>query len=183
VRRGGFVALTLASLAVLAAACGASPNHSVASIGSTTPTTGKPAPAAGTSPVALGSALEKYAACMRSHGVAGFPSPTILGQAVRLQLPPSITGTPQFKKAQTVCQYLLPPRPTNANYTTQQQADYLKAAECMRSHGIAGFPDPSFSGGQVHFTLPPGMNANSTQFLKARVICEKFIPQGLPYSS
>ena len=67
-------------------------------------------------------------------------------------------------------------------FTAQQQADYLKAAACMRRHGIAGFPDPVFSGGDVHFPLPAGMNANSTQFLRAREICEQLIPNGLPYS-
>jgi hypothetical protein len=54
----------------------------------------------------------------------------------------------------------------------------------MRAHGIAGFPDPTFSGpGGVRFTLPAGMDANSPQFETARSICEKLIPQGLPYSN
>ena len=84
---------------------------------------------------------------MRSHGLPTFPSPAILGQAVRLVLPPSIAGSPQFQKAQKACQSLAPPRLTAPNFTTRQQADYLKAAACMRSHGIAGFPDPTFAGG------------------------------------
>ncbi len=67
--------------------------------------------------------------------------------------------------------------------STHDQADYLKAAECMRSHGIAGFADPVFSGGNVNFPIPSGMDANSTQFRRAREICELLVPPGLPYSS
>ena len=67
--------------------------------------------------------------------------------------------------------------------STHDQADYLKAAECMRSHGIAGFADPVFSGGNVNFPIPSGMDTNSTQFRRAREICELLVPPGLPYSS
>jgi hypothetical protein len=94
-----------------------------------------------------------------------------------------VAASPQFQKAQKACEALAPPRPTTPNFTTQQQADYLNAAACMRSHGIAGFPDPTFAGGGARFNLPTGMDANSTPFRAARVICEKLIPQGLPYSS
>lgn len=120
---------------------------------------------------------------MRSHGLPSFPSPTILGQAVRLVVPASLATSPAFLKAQKACQSLMPARLAPPKFTTQQQADYLKAAACMRSHSIAGFPDPTFAGGGVSFNLPPGMDANSTPFRAARVICEKLIPQGLPYSS
>ena len=53
----------------------------------------------------------------------------------------------------------------------------------MRSHGIAGFPDPQFSNGNVTFPIPHGMDTNSQQFLRAREICQNLIPRGLPYSS
>ena len=66
--------------------------------------------------------------------------------------------------------------------STQDRADYLKAAACMRNHGIVGFPDPVISGGNVNFPIPQGMNSNSTQFRRAREICEMLIPAGLPYS-
>ena len=78
------------------------------------------------------------------------------------------------------CQKYAPQRPTAQNLTTAQQADYLKAAQCMRAHGINGFPDPDFSGGGVRFPLPQGMNANSTQFEAARHICQKLDPERPP---
>ncbi len=31
----------------------------------------------------------------------------------------------------------------------------------MRNHGIASFPDPVFSSGNVNFPIPQGMNTNS----------------------
>ena len=51
----------------------------------------------------------------------------------------------------------------------------------MRNHGVAGFPDPVFSSGNVNFPVPQGINTNSTQFRRAREICEMLIPAGLPY--
>ena len=52
----------------------------------------------------------------------------------------------------------------------------------MRDHGIVGFPDPVVSGDNVNVPIPQGMNTKSTQFLRAREICELLIPAGLPYS-
>ena len=52
----------------------------------------------------------------------------------------------------------------------------------MRNHGIAGFPDPVFSGGNVNFPIPNGMNTNSPRFRRAREICQLLVPPGLPYS-
>ncbi len=177
----------LAGLGFLATACGGAPAaNAVAHIGTTTTTVaagggGGSGPAG--SPAVLGSRLEKYSACMRSHGVANFPDPIVAGKQVSLILTPSIAGSPRFKPAQAACQRLLPGRQTGAGFTTQQQADYLKAAACMRSHGIAGFPDPNISGGSVTFPLPPGMNSKAPAFEAAREICQKLIPQGLPYSN
>jgi hypothetical protein len=53
----------------------------------------------------------------------------------------------------------------------------------MRTHGFANFPDPTISDGNVHFTVPAGVNQNSTQFESAVSVCRKLIPAGLPYSS
>jgi hypothetical protein len=121
---------------------------------------------------------------MRSHGVADFPDPVIGPGHVSLQLSPKVASSPHFTSAQATCQHLLPGKGTPAQFSAQQQADYLKAAACMRSHNIVGFPDPVFpSPGNVQFPLPAGMDANSARFVAARAICQKLIPQGLPYSN
>jgi len=157
----------------------------VASIGTTTtPPKAAAAVANGPTPGALANDVEKFVACMRSHGVANFPDPIIGPGQVDIRLTPSVANSPHFNSAQTACQHLMPGKGGPQHFTTQQQSDYLKAADCMRSHGIVGFPDPVFpSDGSVHFPIPAGMDANSARFEAARAICEKLIPQGLPYSN
>jgi hypothetical protein len=176
-------------LAAVASACGSASAPKVASIGTTT-TPPKVAAAGGLggngvpTPGALANDAEKYAACMRSHGVANFPAPIVNGGHISITLNPSIAGSPHFGSAQTACGHLMPGKPTQLQISAKQQADYLKAADCMRSHGIVGFPDPVFpSAGNVQFPLPAGMDDNSAHFVAAREICQKLIPQGLPYSS
>jgi len=175
-------------LAVGATACGNATAPKVASIGTTTtPPKAAATVANGPPPVGTGKLAddaEKFVACMRSHGVANFPAPVIGPGQVSLHLTPRVASSPHFTSAQAACQSLLPGKPTSAQFGTQQQADYLKAAACMRSHGIVGFPDPVFpSPGAVQFPLPAGMDANSARFEAARAICQKLIPQGLPYSN
>ncbi|HUC12890.1 MAG TPA: hypothetical protein VMS00_00425 [Acidimicrobiales bacterium] len=176
-------------LAVGAAACGSATAPRVASIGTTTtpPHAAAAAVAGGNGVPAFGKLsadVEKYVGCMRSHGVANFPDPVIGPGQISIRLTPSISSSPHFNSAQATCQKLLPGKPGPTQISTKQQADYLKAAACMRSHNIVGFPDPVFpSAGSVKFPLPAGMDANSPRFEAARAICEKLIPQGLPYSS
>jgi hypothetical protein len=67
--------------------------------------------------------------------------------------------------------------------TPADQADYLKAARCMRSHGVSDFPDPTFQNNNVTFNIPSSIDTNSSQFKSAAATCVNLIPQGLPYSS
>lgn len=173
----------VAAIAVLCAGCGAGRPSSVAHIGTTPSTTTAAAGNTGSpTPGQLGASLDKYAACMRTHGVPDFPDPVVSGSQVQVVVPKAVGTAPRFKRAQAACQSLAPTGFTQPKITTQDQADYLKAAACMRSHNIVGFPDPTFVGGQVNFPLPPGMKDDS-QFEAARQICQKLIPAGLPYSA
>jgi hypothetical protein len=56
----------------------------------------------------------------------------------------------------------------------QEQA--LEFAECMRSHGIADFPDPS-SGGGFTFNADPGI-VHGPHFQAAQNACQKYMPPG-----
>jgi hypothetical protein len=67
--------------------------------------------------------------------------------------------------------------------TPADQADYLTAARCMRSHGVPDFPDPTFGNNTVTFNIPPNIDPNSSQAKSAEAICAKLIPPGLPYSN
>jgi hypothetical protein len=67
--------------------------------------------------------------------------------------------------------------------TPADQADYLNAARCMRSHGVPDFPDPTFENNSVKFNIPSNIDPNSPQAKNAAAICVKLIPAGLPYSN
>jgi hypothetical protein len=49
----------------------------------------------------------------------------------------------------------------------------LKMAQCMRAHGVPGFPDPS-GGGPV--VMPNGINADAPAFQSAQRACNKLLP-------
>ena len=179
--------LALCGVAAGAAACGGASGPAVAHLGATTTTTAAAATAAGSSSGASTyNQVVRYAGCMRSHGERNFPNPQALaGGGIRMVIGPGSGINPKsaaFQRAQTACQALMPKPTPQPQITPQQQGAYLKAAACMRSHGLAGFPDPVFPGGHVQFNVPRTMNASSPQFVKARLICELLIPAGLPYS-
>lgn len=52
--------------------------------------------------------LLKLSACMRAHGIAGFPDPIRSGFGASIELPDGMMKSPQFKAAQKTCSSLLP---------------------------------------------------------------------------
>ncbi len=189
--RAASLTAALAALGVLLTGCGGnSPSGGVASLSShasktstTSSTASGPSEGRESSP---GSQVVAYSACMRSHGVPNFPDPKIStnGNAVKVAIgvTPAITGNPNFKSAQQACSKLLPGggpgAGSNHQITPQEQSQYLKAAACIRSHGIPNFPDPTFSGGGVHIAHQ-GLNESSPAFKAAVQACESLIPGGV----
>jgi len=55
-------------------------------------------------------------------------------------------------------------------------ANLLEYAACMRSHGLADFPDPDSSGG---FPMPSDINPNSPQYQAAASACKAYAGPGL----
>jgi hypothetical protein len=185
------LAAALIALGVLVTGCGGnSPTGGVASLSShaskTSTTSSTAAGSPGGGEPSPGSQAVAYAACMRSHGVANFPDPKVStnGNEVKVAIGvnPSITGNPQFKSAQQACGKLLggggPGSGPNHQISPQEQSQYLKAAACIRSHGIPNFPDPTFSGGGVHIAHQ-GLNEISPAFKAAVQACESLIPGGV----
>jgi hypothetical protein len=185
------LAAALIALGVLVTGCGGnSPTGGVASLSShaskTSTTSSTAAGSPGGGEPSPGSQAVAYAACMRSHGVANFPDPKVStnGNEVKVAIGvnPSITGNPQFKSAQQACGKLLggggPGSGPNHQISPQEQSQYLKAAACIRSHGIPNFPDPTFSGGGVHIAHQ-GLNESSPAFKAAVQACESLIPGGV----
>jgi hypothetical protein len=91
-------------------------------------------------------------------------------------LPPGMPtpGTPQNTSTQDS---------QTPQITPADQADYLKASECMRSHGVPDFSDPTFGNNTVTFNVPPNIDPNSAEARSAVATCSKLIPPGLPYSN
>ena len=186
--RAGLGTLVVCGLALVAAACGGGGSHgsanAVAHLGTTTSTAGS-AVGAGPGPGRrrkIGGDLMKYSSCMRAHGVADFPNPVISAKSVGLQINPTIAGSPDFKTAQAACQHLLPVRPTAQNFTTAQQADYLKAAQCMRAHA-SRLPRPRLLRRWHPFPLAPGHERKLHSVRGGPGDMPKLIPNGLPYSA
>jgi len=108
-----------------------------------------------------------YISCLVSHGVH------ITARGVN-------RNSPVLRRAEQACRSL---QPHGAEpITTQDQVYYLRAAQCMRAHGLPQFPDPVFADGGVHFPVPPGLDTHAPQVTGAIAICRRLIPAGLPYS-
>jgi hypothetical protein len=123
---------------------------------------------------------------MRAHGVPNFPDPKVStnGNEVKVAIAvnPSISGNPHFNSAQQACRKLLPGggpgEGSGHQISPQEQSQYLKAAACIRAHGIPNFPDPTFSGGGVHVSQK-GIDLHSPQARAAEDACQSLIPGGL----
>jgi hypothetical protein len=99
----------------------------------------------------------EYSDCMRSHGISNFPDPTSLGGGVHFHIPDNSINpySPSFKTAHSDCSKLLPgPGPGTQHPSEQSIAQTLEVSECMRRHGVSGFPDPTL-------TMPSNPNADS----------------------
>jgi hypothetical protein len=141
-----------------------------------------------TSNASSGTAFEKFSVCMRSHGVTQFPDPINNGTTLNLRVGPGQAldpASPQYQSAQAACSGLVPGGLGLRAHTITpaEQVDYLKAATCVRAHGVEDFPDPTITDGDVKFTPPQGLNINSPQVQVAITTCRKLIPAGLPYSN
>jgi hypothetical protein len=97
----------------------------------------------------------RFADCMRSDGVAGFPDPQTSPRAFKFSLGPSsgYAQSPAFERAYPECRHLLPdggPSSQKAAPSQRQIAAILAFARCLRSHGFPSFPDPTSSGQLTH---------------------------------
>jgi len=174
-----------AGLALLAAACGTGSGGAPDAGGSASSPS---AAGSGSGGGTQATGLLAYSTCMRSHGVPNFPDPDSSGGIPKETGQQLGVSQSQLNAASNACQHLIPPGESLGGQriqtiTVQQQQYYLKAAACMRSHGITTFPEPVFQNGQVEFPeLQHLVDLNSPQFTQAYDICKKLIPSGLPYN-
>jgi hypothetical protein len=125
---------------------------------------------------------------MRAHGVTGFPDPD--GHGINLAGTDVDPRSPAFRAAQGICFKLMPGGGPNSQKASAQEirrAD--ETAQCMRAHGISGYPDPIIStgpptnlnqanyssisaGGGIIIAIPKSINMQSPAFLKAAKACQ-----------
>lgn len=121
----------------------------------------------------------KYAACMRAHGLTSFPDPQVTGQGAEQSVHITAIGSkssPQFQAAAKACHTILPALKGGARESAQQQrtrvADALSFARCVRSHGVARFPDPTAHGDlSVAMVQAQGIDVHSPAVLRVVQAC------------
>jgi hypothetical protein len=157
------IAVAALGCAVLIAACGSSTKPSI--------------------PSSHGTAFLNFSECMRSHGVPNFPDPSPGGG---IHLSSGINPfSPAFKAAQASCRKLLPGGGPPAHASAQDKALMVKTSECMRAHGVTGFPDPTTTApsnpagysiledrGGIVLAVPNTINIDSPVFKQAAAACK-----------
>jgi hypothetical protein len=125
-----------------------------------------------------------YAGCMRSHGVPSFPDPVLVDNSHErgIEMGQGVNpDAPRARSANNACKHLLP---NDGNGPTQAQlqemmARALKYSECMRTHGLPNFPDPTQSADDISLRLGgPGLDPNSARFQAAQRACRPLAPGG-----
>jgi len=174
-RRAASLVVAGLGLAVAAGACGGgSGGPGVAQAG--TPTT----TAASSQHAPTKASLLAFAQCMRAHGVASFPDPDSSGRiAVQAGQGTGIDPrSPQFQAAQQACKAYAP-FGVGTSRKVGDRATLLRFSRCMRSHGVADFPDPNGQGGIAITGGPSGdLDPNSPQFQSAQRACQHLLPGG-----
>lgn len=174
----GVLVALLAPIVLLAVAC--SPSGSSGGSGGS--------PSAGGSSTSASAVA--YSACMRNHGVPNYPDPGSNGQVSKGDAQRFGVSVSQLQAAQRACQEVYPAsslaqcQGTGACSLAARQALLGRMrdfATCMRSHGIANWPDPTVdSQGRPGFRgpaadIPPGSRTDHT----ANQICHHLLPPGV----
>lgn len=180
------VSFAFGVVALVAAACGGGGTTPVAALrnkSAETTTTGS----TGRGPTNFQAQLLAYAACMRKNGVPNFPDPDAAGDFKVHDDPTS----PLLVAAQAKCQKLGPTQPggrlglgVTTHPSARALAQALEVSQCMRRHGVSGFPDPGSSvpshpvgirmitdNDGVILLLPFSLDTQSPAFAQAETVC------------
>lgn len=176
-------------LVLVAAGCGGGGKApSVAGGGVTT--TSRTTAQSSSKPADVDTALLAYAKCMRANGVPAFPDPSSEGGFTFRAGGGVDPGSPAFRAAQQKCAKLMPlgglSPGTTTHPTSQWLAQMIKAAQCMRAHGVPNFPDPTTTvpqldpaagGGIISdidgavFVFPHAIDTQSPAFIRGAKAC------------
>ena len=161
------------ALGATVAGCSGGPTNAAA--GSQPGATAAPAGGSGSSGSTPLAQAVAYSQCIRSHGVPNFPDP--------VQTPSGGYGyrtagidphSAAFQGALHACKDLPSPwNSTGQELTPAEQQAWLDWARCVRAHGEPNFPDPTFSGSEVHDS---GVGSSSPQLQQAMDACKAQLP-------
>jgi hypothetical protein len=127
-----------------------------------------------------------YSRCMRSHGVPSFPDPSSGGVIPKIS--PQELGSPQFRAAARACQRLLPAGADDMfppGEVQQLLIGMLRFSQCMRSHGVPNWPDPTTDAeGRPGFPLAGIPGTSRAYWRSARITrveneCQYLLPPAL----
>jgi hypothetical protein len=160
---------------------------------------GNPSPTgSGGSSSARGSAnpsLVAFSRCMRSNGVPGYPDPDPGASNEKFPSAQQLGVTSsQLQAAENACQRLLPPGVDDQFPAAEVQLllpGMLRFSQCMRSHGVPNWPDPSTdSQGRPVFDLSGAgfsrQEADSARLNTPTNECQHLLPTqlgGIPRAS
>jgi hypothetical protein len=172
-RRSHLWAAVAVALGVTGAGCSGGSTAPTAASQSTA--TAAPAGGSGSSGATALAQAVAYSQCIRSHGVPNFPDPVQTpsgGYGYRTAgIDPNSAA---FQGALQACQALPSPwHSTGQQPSPAQQQAWLNWARCIRAHGLPDFPDPTFSGREVHDS---GMGSSSSQLQQAMDACKSQMP-------
>ena len=159
--------VAVAAVSLLAAGCRGGGSAGVASVSSSTTAATTTTPAG----------LIAFSDCMRSNGAPNSPDPQRLsGGNLKLTIVRLGASSPRFRAAMSACNHLLPNGGRGSQETAQQTrtrlADELSFARCMRSHGVARFPDPTAQGElSVEMVQTQGIDVHSPAVLHVVQAC------------
>ena len=177
-RRGSVLAAAIIAAVLGLAACGGGSGGSSNAGGSTN-----------------SQSLDSFSSCMRSHGVPRFPYPDSSGALPKTDPQQNGVSSSQFNAAQRACQHLLPNNGGALSVESLQQCEVagvcspaqmrqmmnagLRFAQCMRSHGVPKWPDPTTSQGRVVFAYSvsrDGIDHHSPQIETKVNECYQLVP-------
>jgi hypothetical protein len=124
--------------------------------------------------------MTTFAVCVRSHGEPSFPDPDAQGQfsMVAVTAAGIDPRSPQLGRAVHACEQDLPkngPAALSPAEQAQARQQALAFSTCMRTHGVANFPDPPPGGQALRFLPGSGIDPQSPQYLTATTACRKYL--------
>ncbi len=121
-----------------------------------------------------------YANCLRTNGVPTWPDPDSRGafDKSKLTLERLEVRSSQLQAAQAACEGLLRNggEPLNQAGLAKTEHDALKFARCMRSRGVANWPDYTVRGGTPLFDLHgTAIAPNSPLIVAKELMCTSLL--------